>query len=98
MRDCTQHIGLLWVDLFIPAAGSLKEKRMVLKSIQGRIQSRFNVSVAQLDTDDKWQTAAIGVVMIANDNRFVDQCLQNVLSFIESFGTVEISDHQISFI
>lgn len=98
MRDCTQHIGLLLVDLFIPAAGSLKEKRMILKSIQGRIQSRFNVSVAQLDTDDKWQTATIGVVMISNDNRFVDQCLQNILSFIESSGAVEISDHQISFI
>ncbi len=98
MRDCTQHIGLLLVDLFVPASGSLKEKRMVLKSLQGRLQSRFNISVAQLDTDDKWQLATLGITMIANDRRFIDQCLQSVLLFIESFAPVEISDHQLTFL
>ena len=97
MHDFTHHMALLLVDLYIPSAQSLKEKRMVIKSLKDRIGGRYNVSVSQLDTDDKWQTATLGMVMIGNDKRYLDGCLPDILTFIEDSRSVEISGQDISF-
>ena len=93
----TRHIGVLSVAIHIPASQSLKDKRMVLKSLKDRLKSKFNVSVAELDGQDTWQRSTLGIVMIGNDNRYLDSTLQNVLSYIESFGECEICDHTIEF-
>ena len=98
MNDFTQHIVVLLVDLYIPSAQSLKERRMVLKSLKDKIRTKFNVSIAQLDTQDKWQTATLGIAMIGNDNRYLDSCMQNILSLIEHSNHVEISDHRMTFL
>ncbi len=71
---------------------------MVMKSLKDRVAAKFNVAFAELDDLDKWQTAVYGVAVIGNDNRYLDQCLQAILSFIETFRDVEISDQQISFL
>lgn len=98
MRECTQHFGILYIDIFMPAAQSLKDKRMVLKSLKDRVRNQFNVSVAELDTEDKWQTATLAFAMIGNDNRYIDSTLQNLLSFVEGHNGLEICEHQIEFI
>ena len=98
MQDHTQHIGVLVVDLYIPGAQSLKDRRMVLRSIKDKVRSKYNASISQLDTEDKWQTATFGVAMIGNDNRYVQGCLQDILNFIENSNGCEISDHQIMFL
>ena len=97
-QNCTKHIGILSIDFFIPHAQLLKDKRIVIKSIKDRVRKKFNVSIAELDCDDKWQTSTCGISMIGNDQRYIDGCLQNILSQIESMGVVEISDHQIEFL
>ena len=97
MDDLTHHIGVLTIDLFIPSAQSLKGKRMVLKSLKDRVRNKFNVSIAELDGEDKWQTATVGISMIGNDRRYMDSCLQNIVSYVESFGQLEISDHSLTF-
>lgn len=95
--ECTHHIGVLYVSLFIPLPQSLKEKRMILKSLKDKISLKFNVSIAEIGGQDKWQVATLGVAMIGNDQRYMDSCLSNILSFIESVGQVQIADHQVSF-
>ena len=94
----TTHIGILYVDLFIGAAQSLKEKRMVLKRIKDRVRNQFNVSVAELDNHDKWQMSTLGFVMIGTDNRYINGALDSILSFIGRFHDVEICEHEIEFI
>lgn len=94
----TRHIGLMSVRIFIPQSQSLKDKRMVLKSIKDKIHNNFNVSVAELDSQDKWQVSTIGLSMIGNDQRYMDGCFQKILLFIGSYPEVEITDQEIEFI
>ena len=98
MDDHTHHIAVLLVSLYIPSSQSLKDKRMVIKSLKDKVRSRFNVSISELDQEDKWQTATVGISMIGNDKRYLDSCLKNILSYIESMNGAEISDHQIEFV
>ncbi|MCA9398383.1 MAG: DUF503 domain-containing protein [Candidatus Omnitrophica bacterium] len=97
MMDITIHIGLLQISVFIPEAHSLKEKRMVLKRLKDKIRNKFNVSIAELDQMDKWQTAVIGITIVSNDIRYIDKTLQHVKSFIEAYHALEITDHVIEF-
>jgi uncharacterized protein YlxP (DUF503 family) len=97
IEDYTRHLGVLSVAVHIPAAQSLKDKRHVLKSLKDRVRDKFNVSVAELDGQDKWQVATLGFAMINSDNRYLNSCLSNVLSFIEDFSGLEVCDHRIEF-
>ena len=97
INDFTQHIGVLSVSIHIPAAQSLKQKRFVLKSLKDKVRNKFNVSVAELDGQDKWQVATLGFCMINNDHRHIDSCLQNILSSLYHFGGLEVCDHSIDF-
>lgn len=84
-------IGVLRVYFRIHAAGSLKEKRMVLKSVKGRLASRFNVSVAEIGSQDKWQLGELGIATVGTDTRFVNSVVDNVKNFLTH-------DHRISVI
>ena len=98
MDESTYHVGLLLVDLFIPGAQSLKEKRTVLKSMKDRLRKQFNVSVAELDCRDKWQVATCGIAMIGNDQRYINQRLDHIVSFVEGCHGLEMSDYEITFL
>ncbi|HPG40999.1 MAG TPA: DUF503 domain-containing protein [bacterium] len=88
-------IGLLQIELFIPESDSLKAKRFVLSSIKDRIKNKFNVSIAEVENNDKWQRATLGVAMVANEKNFVDQALNKVLNFVDDYDQVEVVDHRI---
>lgn len=97
-NDVTSHIGLLTVEVFIPQAQSLKDKRHFIRSMKDKARANFNVSVAELGELDKWQTATLGFVAIGNDNRYVDGILQNILTLMESYPEVEITGKRLEFI
>jgi len=97
IENYTQHLGVLSVAVHIPAAQSLKEKRSVLKSLKDQVRKKFNVSIAELDGQDKWQVATLGFAMINNDNRYIDSHLAHILSFVEGFPGLEICDSAIEF-
>ncbi|MBI2305481.1 MAG: DUF503 domain-containing protein [Chloroflexi bacterium] len=77
------HVGVCRVTLHLPENHSLKDKRQVLKSLTARLKNRFNVSVAEIDNQDVWQTASVGIVCVSNDIRHIHQVLSNVMAFIE---------------
>jgi uncharacterized protein YlxP (DUF503 family) len=77
------HIGLLQLDLHIPYAHSLKEKRMAVRSVKDRLRKRFNVSISELDHQELWQRAEIGVVSIGPDPQYLEQQLNLALREIE---------------
>ena len=71
-------IGLLTLEIRLPAAHSLKEKRLVVRKIKDRLRARFNVAVAELDHQDLWQRALLGVVSISSDRKALESLLESV--------------------
>lgn len=69
---------------------SLKEKRSIIKSIVTRLKQRFNVSVAELDFQDVWQRAMLGIAVVTNSRKKAEQELQKAIKMIESDTRIEI--------
>ncbi|MEW6323493.1 MAG: DUF503 domain-containing protein [Acidobacteriota bacterium] len=75
-------VALLSVELHLPFATSLKEKRMVVRGLKDRLR-KFNVAIAEVDYHDTWQRAALGVVTISAEAAHADKELQAVAAEIE---------------
>lgn len=88
-------IGTCELKLMIYESNSLKDKRHVIKSIMGRIQSRFNVSIAEVGLNDNWKTSIIGFACVTNDTNHANQIISNILKFIDGDTRVEIVDYNI---
>ena len=84
-------------DLRIPAVRSLKEKRHVVKTLTGSLRARLNVSVAEVDHQDLWQRAAIGVSAVAPDGYQVRRIVQQVERHVASHPGVEVIDVTTSY-
>ena len=69
---------------------SLKEKRMILKSLCSKVRNKFNVSIAEIDMQDVHQSIVIGIAAIAGDSAHADSIIDNVINFIESITDAEI--------
>jgi uncharacterized protein YlxP (DUF503 family) len=78
------HVGVARVALHLAENASLKGKRMVVKSVVQRVRNRFNVAVAEVDTQDAWQVATLGIVCISDDPRHANEMLNKVIDFIEA--------------
>jgi uncharacterized protein YlxP (DUF503 family) len=72
-------VGLLTLELHIPDAQSLKDKRQVLRSLKDKLRREFNVAVAELEHHDTWQRSVVGVVTLSNEEKHVKEVLQKVL-------------------
>jgi len=84
-------IGVVKIELYMNGTRSLKEKRQVLRSLIQRIKSRYkNVSISEVDSNDLWQKATLGISFVSNEKPFVSSILDQVLRFIDSTGIVDI--------
>ena len=92
------HIGVLRVHFQIFSAGSLKDKRQVVQSLKGRLQSRFNVSVAEIGSQDIWTEGEIGAAMVGTDPRYVNGALDKMLAYIESNPAIRVIEHDIEML
>jgi uncharacterized protein YlxP (DUF503 family) len=91
-------IGICHLDLILHENHSLKEKRRVVKSIIGRVKSKFNVSIAEVGEQDLWQSAQIGFCIAGNEKRFINSSLDKVIHFIEETNSAEIKDVEMEII
>ena len=91
-------IGALEIDLNIPGVHSLKEKRMILQSLKAKIRQEFNVSVAEVDHQDVWQSSVIGVAVVCNDGRFANQVLSKVVDFVGRSSSVMVQDYRLAIL
>jgi hypothetical protein len=78
------HIGVARVTLQLAENSSLKGKRMVVKSVAQRVRNRFNVAIAEVDTQDVWEVITLGIVCLSDDPRHANAMLSKVVDFIES--------------
>lgn len=83
-------VGICTVELWIPESQSLKDKRQVLHSVKDRLRSKFNLSIAEVDGQDLWQKAVLGMACVANDGSHVEQVLEQALNVIKSMPTIEV--------
>ncbi|MFQ5769086.1 MAG: DUF503 domain-containing protein [bacterium] len=86
-------VGVCRLELFIPESSSLKSKRFVLNSIKQRIRNKFNVSVAEVENNDKWQRTSLGISLISNERKFIDMTMGQILKMIDGDGRIEILNH-----
>ena len=71
--DNAIHVLLLVVECHIPHSQSLKQKRVVIKSLVDRLRARFNASVAETGYLDEWQRSVIAVTLVSNNRRYLQQ-------------------------
>jgi hypothetical protein len=90
-------IGFLSLELFMPFSHSLKEKRKVLNSFRDRVRRRYNVALAELDYQDKWQRARIGIVTLNSGKKVVEDVLNRILAEAQEMVDGEILAHDIQF-
>ena len=90
-------VALLSLELHIAAARSLKDKRMVLRGVKDRLR-RFNVSVAELEHQDLWQRAGLGIVTIAGSEALAERELQGVVDEIERAEPGVVARSEVEFL
>ncbi|MHB8754136.1 MAG: DUF503 domain-containing protein [Candidatus Acidiferrales bacterium] len=90
-------IGLVTLEIHIPDARSLKDKRQVLRSLKDRLRGHFNVAVAELDYQDLWQRSVVGVVGISADEQHLAQSMAAVLEASEQVLGRDLILHEIEY-
>lgn len=90
------NVGVCRIELRLPENESLKGKRQVVKSIIARLQNKYNVSVAEIDNQDLWQLATLGITCVSNHRRHADETLSGVVRFVvQNYPNLEIVNSEI---
>ena len=89
-------VGTLLIELRIPGNQSLKGKRQVVKSLIARLHNRYNVAVAEVENNDRWQVATLGVACVSNSAPHAREILEDVVTFVEADRLdLQVSDYAI---
>lgn len=91
-------IGSCSIKLIIYESHSLKDKRQVVKSIIGRLRSRYNISIGEVDLYDSWQTTVLGIACVTNDTGHANEIISKIIKFIDQDTRVEILDYYIEIL
>jgi uncharacterized protein len=90
-------VGVLTLEIQLPYAHSLKDKRSVVQSLRNRLRARFNVAVAELDHQDVWQRATLGVTSISNSRLMLESVFQQVLAESEKILGQEVANYSFDY-
>ena len=92
-------IGACTIELHLPGNNSLKGKRSVLKSLMSRLRREFNISIAEVDLHDIWQSAVIGAVCVSNRQDYAHGLLARVIEWIENHRLdIQLVDYRIEML
>ena len=91
-------IGVLHIDLRIPGARSLKDKRRVTTSLKQLVRNRYNCSIAEVGTKERWGRAQLAACVIGDDSRFVNTQLNEIVRFVSSKSGAELIDYVIEML
>ena len=92
------HVGVLQLELSIPEANSLKDKRRVVLSLKDRIAHGHNVSVAEVGALDEHRRCIMGIAMVSNDKRYVEGGLSKLVDFVRMNSSAVLLDYQIELL
>lgn len=93
-------VGVLRLTLHLPAPGSLKSKRHLVRSAIDRVKARYNVSIAEVGENDLWQRSVIGVTAVGNDHGFVNETLDKVSDFVAAMhgGQIQLTARDLEIV
>ena len=91
-------VGVLQLELVIPDAMSLKDKRRVVLSLKDRISHGHNVSIAEVGALDEHRRSILGVAMVSNDAKYVEGALSKLVDFVKTVPSVNLIDYQIDLL
>lgn len=92
-------VGVLTLQLDVPGCTSLKEKRSRLKPLLARLHREFNVSVAEIEHLDAWNTAVVACALVSNSRPHVERSLQTVARWVdEHWPDLPVCAEQIEII
>lgn len=93
------HVAVARLTLRLPESSSLKDKRMVVRSVLQRVRNRFNAAAAEVDTQDTWRIATLGFVCISNDARHANEMVSKIVEFVANERLdAEVDDSEIEVI
>lgn len=93
------NVGVCKITLRLPENMSLKGKRRVVRSITNQIKNKYNVSIAEVEAQNLWQLAVLGISCVSNDKRFTNEVLSKVVDFIVNGRyEVEVLDYEIEIL
>lgn len=79
-------VGVMTAQLHMQGISSLKAKRSIVKGLIGRLKSRFNISISEVDHQDSKQIAVIGIAVVCNERVFIDQQFDSIINFMRNDG------------
>jgi uncharacterized protein YlxP (DUF503 family) len=89
-------VGACQVRLYLPTSHSLKDKRQVIKSVLAHLRAEFAVATAEVDDQDVWQVATLGIACVSNAAHHAEEILTHAVRYIEaSRPDVEITAVQM---
>lgn len=92
-------IGLLTIELYLPVANSLKEKRSVLRPLIARLRKEYNISICEADAQDQLSRAVVEIVCVSGNRALAHRLLQNVANRVESWRMdAQMIDYNIEMI
>ena len=92
------HVVVCSIELHLPQAGSLKEKRHSIKSITQRIRSKVNASVAETGFQDSWQRSEIGVAMVSGDKALLEKQIGLVRRIVDDCDEAELTNFGVDYV
>ena len=93
------NTGVCKIKLHIPQNQSLKQKRRVIKSIITRLRNQYNISISEVDDQDLWQLATLGISCVSNNSNHIDETLTRVVNFInQNYPELEIIEQEVEII
>jgi len=87
-------VGIVRVELHLPSSGSLKDKRAIVRALKDRIRHRVQAAVSEVDHQDKWQRAALGVSVVSGEAHQIGELLQAVRGIVDSRPDAVVIDWQ----
>lgn len=91
-------MGIMQVSIYIQNAQSLKEKRMVIKSIKDKISHKYNVSIDEVDYTDKWQRSVLGIAQVSKDIRSIERNFNNIYQQLLSNYSIQVLDRVVEYL
>lgn len=88
-------VGVCQIEMLLPACGSLKEKRLILNSVKDKIGNKFNVSIAEVDHQELWQRSILGMALVTNEKKLIDQVFNKILEFLYGQDRLEVLEHNV---
>ena len=91
-------VGVLVIEIMIYSSTSLKEKRIVLKSLKDRLKNKFNIAIAEIGFQDKWQRSQLGIVTISNQHSHLENSLQKIFEYLDRSDSYEITSYEFTYV